>query len=83
MFTLFVEEIGGAETASVQGVCMNHILFLEDLVQVSIILYDLEFVDRAMIEELARRNVDKHSNTVPLLRYNCQICYVSNINALF
>ena len=62
---------------------MNDIPIMEDLVQVNIFLYDIDIVDGAINGELAWRSVGKHSNTVPLLRYNSHICYVSNINALF
>ena len=36
-----------------------------------------------MIGELARRSIQKFEKSVKLLRYNNQICYVNNINALF
>ena len=36
-----------------------------------------------IIAELARGRVQKHENTVRLLRYNIHICYVSNNNAAF
>ena len=82
LFTLFLE-INRTNPASFQGVCMNDILFVEDLVQVNIFLYDVDFVDGAMIGELARRSVGKHSNTVGLLRYNSPIRYVFDINEHF
>ena len=40
-------------------------------------------MDGVMIGELVRRSVGKHSNTVGLIRYNINVCYVSNVNALF
>ena len=36
-----------------------------------------------MIGELCRRSIQKYENSVKLLRYNNNICYVNNINALF
>ena len=36
-----------------------------------------------MVGELARRSIKKYEKNVQLIRYNSQICYVDNINALF
>ena len=44
-FLLFLEKIGGPNPARLQGVCMNGFLIVEDLVQVNIMLYDIDFVD--------------------------------------
>ena len=46
-------------------------------------LHDIEIVDVNIIEELARRTVQKFQNAVRLLRYNKQICYVNNIKDTF
>ena len=46
MFTLFLEKIGGTKPASFQRVCMNDIPIVEDLVQVSNFLYNVDFVGR-------------------------------------
>ena len=56
---------------------------VEDLLQLNIFLYDIDFVDRELIGELCRRSFQKYGNSVKLLRYNNHICYVNNINALF
>ena len=56
---------------------------VEDIVHVDMFLYDIDFLDRCMIGDLARRNVRKYSNTSRLLRYNSHICYISNINIFF
>ena len=66
-----------------QGVQMNDIPFVEDLLTLNIVLYDIDIVDGNIIGELARRSLQKYNNTVRLLRYNNHICYVSNINAIF
>ena len=66
-----------------QGVLLNDIAFVEDLLTLNIVLYDIDIVDRNIIGELARRSVQKYENTVRLLRYNNQICNLSNINAVF
>ena len=62
---------------------MNDIPIVEDLLTLNILLYDTDIVDGNIVEELARRSVQKHENTVQLLRYNNHICYVNNINAVF
>ena len=82
IFTLFLQKIGRINAASFQGVCMDEIPIKEELVRMNIFLYYIDFVDAAMIGELARRSVGKHCNTVRLLRYNSQICYVFDINVL-
>ena len=65
-----------------QGVHMNDIPLVGDLLTLNI-LYDMDIMDGNIIGELARRSVQKHENTVRLLRYNNHICYVKNINAVF
>ena len=62
---------------------MNDISFVEDLLTLNIVLYDIDIVDGNIIGELAKRSVQKYENTVRLLRYNNYICYVNNINAVF
>ena len=55
----------------------------EDLLQLNILLYDIDFVDGELIGELCRRSIQKYEKSVKLLRYNNHICYVNNINASF
>ena len=66
-----------------QGVHMNNIPIVEDLLTLNILLYDIIIVDGYIVGELTRRSVQKYENTVRLLRYNNHICYVNNINAVF
>ena len=66
-----------------QGVHMNVIPTVQDLLTLKILLYDIDIVDSNSIGELARRSVQKYENIVSLLRYTNHICYVSNINAVF
>ena len=40
-------------------------------------------MDGELIGEPCRRSIQKYEKSVQLLRYNNQICYVNNINALF
>ena len=82
VFTFSLEKTGGTNAAGFQGVCMKDIPIVEDLVQVNIFLYDIDFVHESMMGELVRKNVGKHSNTLRLLRYNSQF-FVFDINVLF
>ena len=66
-----------------QGVHMNDILTVEDLLTLNILLFDIDIVDENIAGELARRSVQKYENAVRLLRYNNHICYVNNIIAVF
>ena len=66
-----------------QGVHMNDIPTVEDLLPLKILLHDVDIVDGNIIGELARRSVQNYENTVRLLRYNNHICYVNIINAVF
>ena len=62
---------------------MKVIAAVQDFIQADIFLHDIDIVDGHLIGELTRRSVSNHSKNVRLLVYNCHICYVSNINALF
>ena len=62
---------------------MNGNPFVEDLLTLKIVLYDIDILDGNIIGELAKQSVQKYENTVRLLRYNNHICYVNNINAVF
>ena len=62
---------------------MTDVPKVEELLQLNIFLYDIDFVDGELIGELARRSIQKFEKSVKLLRYNNHICYVNNINALF
>ena len=62
---------------------MIDILFVEDLLTLNIVLYDIDIVDGNIVGERARPSLQKYNKTVRLLRYNNYKCYVSNINAVF
>ena len=83
LFNLFINKMHGLSADQFHGVHMNDIPFVEDLLTLNILLYDIDIVDGNIVGELARRSVQKYENTVQLLRYNNHICYVSNINAVF
>ena len=83
LFDLFINKKEGLSPDQFQGIHMNNIPTVEDLLTLNILLYDIDIVDGNIIGELARRSVKKNENTVRLLRYNNHICYVNNINAVF
>ena len=83
IFNLFINEMDGLGADQFQGIHMNDIPIVEDLLTLNILMYDIDVVDGNLIGELARRSVQKYDNTVRLLRYNNHICYVNNINAAF
>ena len=62
---------------------MDGIPSVENIVGISIFIYDIDLIDGAMVGELARRSIKKYEKNVQLIRYNSHICYVDNINALF
>ena len=83
VFNLFINKMDGLSADQFQGVHMNDIPTVEDLLTPNILLYDIDIVDGNITGELARRSMQKYNNTVRLLRYSNYICYVSNINAVF
>ena len=83
LFNLFINKMDGLSPNQFQGVHMNDIPIVEDLLTLNILLYDIIIVDGNIVGELARQSVQKYENTVRLLRYNNHICYVNHINALF
>ena len=82
LFNLYLQKKDGIEPTSFQGVCMDDIPTVEEISGLNIFLYDVDIVGGSLVGELVRRSVQKHPNTVRLLRYNSQICYVANIHAL-
>ena len=65
------------------GVHMTDIPKVQGMLQLKIFLYDIDFVDRELIGELARRSIQNFEQSVKLLRYNNHICYVSDMNSFF
>ena len=56
---------------------------VEEMLQLNIFLYDIDFVDEELIAEKARRGIQKFEKSVKLLRYNNHICYISDMNSIF
>ena len=83
LFNLFLVNSTNPDPSKFQGVCMDDIPSVEDIVGINIFIYDIDLIDGAMVGELARRSIKKFEKNVQLIRYNRQICYVDNIHALF
>ena len=62
---------------------MSDIPKVEEMLQLNIFPHDIDFLDGELIEELARRSIQKFEKSVKLLRYNNHICYVSDMNSFF
>ena len=62
---------------------MTDIPKVEEMLQLNIFHYDIDFVDGELIGELPQRSIQKFEKSVKLLRYNNHICYVSDMNSLF
>ena len=82
-FKLFLNNGEHGDVSKFQNVHLNDIPKVEDLLQLIIFLYDIDFVDGELSCELCRRNSQKYENSGKLLRYNNHICYVNKINVLF
>ena len=83
LFNLFLVNSKNPDPSKFQAVCMDDIPSVEDIVAINIFKYDIDFIDGAMVGELARRSIKKYEKSVQLTRYNSHICYVDNIHALF
>ena len=79
---LFLNNIEERDPSKFQGVHMTDIPKVEDLLQLNIFLYNIDFVDGVLIGELCRKSIQKYEKSVKRLRYNNCICYINNINAL-
>ena len=83
LFNLFLINSTNPDPSKFQGVSMDDILSVEDIVGISISIYDIDLIDVAMVGELARRSMKRHEKNVQLIRCNSRLCYVDKIHALF
>ena len=83
IFNLFLINSTNPDPSKFQGVCMDDIPSVGDIVGINIFIYDIDLIDGAMVGELERRSIKKYEKNVQLIRYNSHICYVDNIHALF
>ena len=82
LFNLFLVNSTNPDPSKFQGVCMDDIPSVEDIVSINIFIYDIDLIDGAMVGELARRSIKKYEKNVQLIGYDSHICYMDNINAL-
>ena len=82
LFNLFLVNSTNPDPSKFQGVCMDDISSVEDILGINIFIHDIDNIDGAMVGELARRSIKKYEKNVQLIRYNSHFCYVDNINAL-
>ena len=82
IFNIFLNNSEQIDVSKFQGVHLIDIRKVEDLLQLNIFIYDLDFLDRELIGELCRRNIQKYEKLVLLLRYSNHVCYVNKINQL-
>ena len=82
-FKVFLNNCGEADPTKFQGVHMTDIPKVEEMLQINIFFYDIDFVDGELIGELARGSIKKFEKNVKFLRYNNHICYVSDMNSCF
>ena len=80
LFNLFINQMDGLSANQFHGVHMNDILFVEDLIPLSTLLYVIDIVHGNNIGELGRRNLKKYKNIFRRLRYKNHRCCVSNFN---
>ena len=83
LFNPFLFNSTNPDPSRLQGVCMDDIPSVEDIVRINTLIYDVDLDDGAMFGELARRNIKRYKKNVQLIRYNSHICHVDNIHALF
>ena len=83
LFNFYLINSSNPDPSKVQGVCLDDIPSVEDIVRINIFIYDIDPIDIAMVGELARRSIKNYKKNVQLIRYNSQICYVDKIHALF
>ena len=83
IFNLFLNNCGEGDPSKFQGVHMTDILKVEEMLQLNVFLFDINYVDGELIGEIARRSIQKFEKSVKLLRYNNNIYYVSDTNSFF
>ena len=85
-FNFFFNGMDGLEWCSISFKTdnrMDDILFVEFLLTLNVLLYDIDFVDGNFIGELARRSVQEHKKLLQPLRYNNLLWNMCNVNVVF
>ena len=68
-FNLFLVNSTNPDPSKFQGVCMDATPSVEDIVGINDFIYDIDFIDGAMVGEVARRSIKKYEKNVQLIRY--------------
>ena len=68
LFNLFLVNSTNPVPSKFEGVCMDDIPSVEDIVGINFFIYDMELIDGAMVGELARRSLKKYEKSVQLIR---------------
>ena len=61
---------------------MKDIPKVEDILILNIFQFDIDFIDGNLIDQLARRKIQKYDKSVNVLSTTI-ICHVNNMNAIF
>ena len=69
LLNFFLVNSTNLDHSDFQGVCMNDIPSLEDVLGINIFKYDIDIIDGAMVGELARRSIKKLERNVQLIQY--------------
>ena len=83
LFNIFLINSTNPDPSKFQGVCMDDIPSVEDIVGIKIFRYDIDLFDGALVGELVRRSIKKYKKNVQLIQYDIHFCYLDNIHALF
>ena len=60
IFNLLFKNSGERDVSKLQGIHLNDIPKVEDLLQLNIFLYDIDYVERELIGELCKRDFQKY-----------------------
>ena len=83
LFSQFMEQFPDKDPKHFRGVKDSEFVVLEDIAEVNIVVYSVDYIDGKIIGELLRRSANRYDNTVTLLRYNKHVCYVPNPKKVF
>ena len=83
IFNFFLNNSGEGYPSKFQGVHMTDIPKVEEMLQLKIFLYDIDFVDGELLGKLARRSFQKSEKSVELLRSKNHIYHVGDMNSFF
>ena len=64
LFNLFLVNSTNPDSSKFQGVCMDDIASVEDIVAINIFIYDIDFFDGALVGEFSRRSIKKYQKSV-------------------